>query len=186
MAEYIVTTCSECDKPLKAKGYCSTHLARFKRNGHPGYVRAVNGGGAKHPNYRSFAGMKRRCHDKRSNRYSLYGARGIKVCDRWMEPQGFWNFVTDMGIRPSKGYSLDRIDVNADYSPSNCRWATVHQQTANRQYNAEVVGVNKHSGGKGWCAMLMVGRTRHYLGYFTDYRKAVTARREAEEKYGIR
>jgi hypothetical protein len=83
--------------------------------------------------------MKRRCSDSNYNGWKRYGGRGIKVCDRWLEPggKGFWNFVTDIGERPDgkngkiAKYSIDRIDNNGDYAPGNCRWATMKQQRAN-------------------------------------------------------
>lgn len=80
------------------------------------------------PTYRSWQHMIRRCFDKKHNRYEIYGGRGIKVCERWLE---FMNFLSDMGIRP-EGMSLDRINNDADYKPENCRWATPKQQTNNR------------------------------------------------------
>ena len=73
--------------------------------------------------------MLSRCERPNNKSFCYYGGRGIKVCDRWHK---FENFYADMGQCP-KGCSLDRIDVNGDYEPSNCKWATKIVQNANRR-----------------------------------------------------
>lgn len=99
----------------------------------------------KHPLYTTWNQMKSRCYYPKNNRYKHYGARGIKVCDRWLGENGFENFVTDMGERPSNRHSLDRIDLNGDYTPTNCRWATYEEQNRNRSntflvsYNGNII-----------------------------------------------
>lgn len=77
----------------------------------------------------SWANAIARCFDARTRGYANYGGRGITVCDSWR--RDFWAFLSDMGPRPGRGYSLDRIDVNRSYEPGNCRWATMSEQRRN-------------------------------------------------------
>lgn len=87
-------------------------------------------GGLISPEYHSWNGMLDRCRNPKSKGFRNYGARGIKVCERWSV---FDNFIADMGPKPSRAHSLDRIDVNGDYEPSNCRWATHSVQSNNKR-----------------------------------------------------
>lgn len=89
-----------------------------------------NGDPKRHALYSTWAGMKERCSNPRHISYPRYGGRGITVCDRWRDD--FWAFVADMGDRPT-GRSIDRIDNDRGYEPDNCRWATAHEQRANRR-----------------------------------------------------
>lgn len=73
--------------------------------------------------------MIRRCTKSNCKSYPNYGGRGIAVCDRWLE--SFANFLADMGSRPTRVHSLDRIDCNGNYEPKNCRWATKKEQARN-------------------------------------------------------
>lgn len=79
--------------------------------------------------YRSWHMMIQRATNPNDPRFADYGGRGIEVCDRWRD---FENFYADMGLRPD-GKSIDRIDVDGDYEPSNCRWATPSEQQRNRR-----------------------------------------------------
>jgi hypothetical protein len=91
--------------------------------------------------YRSWERAKARCLNPNHHKYPLYGGRGIRVCDRW---RGSWpNFFADMGPKPGREYSLDRIDTNGDYEPGNCRWATRQQQQRNRRNNIYVWWENR-------------------------------------------
>lgn len=84
---------------------------------------------SKHPLYATWSKMKSRCNNKRGKDYFYYGARGVKVCSRWNK--SFLLFLKDMGEKPTKQHSLDRVNNNGNYSPRNCRWATVQQQVEN-------------------------------------------------------
>lgn len=77
---------------------------------------------------RTWIHMVARCNDPKEQGYLKYGARGIKVCDRWLD---FENFLADMGLRP-EGMTLDRIDSKLGYYPENCRWASWAVQIRNR------------------------------------------------------
>ena len=81
--------------------------------------------------YRSWEALRKRCLNPNNAAYSHYGGRGIRICERWLE--SYTNFLTDMGRKPGPGYSLDRINNDGDYEPSNCRWATPKQQANNRR-----------------------------------------------------
>lgn len=82
------------------------------------------------PEYRVWAAMKSRCKNPRDSNFKRYGARGIDVCEEW---KLFNNFIQDMGRRPSDKHSIDRVNVNGNYEPGNCRWATLTQQALNQR-----------------------------------------------------
>ena len=90
--------------------------------------------------YRAWINMNQRCYNKNTKQYKDYGGRGIKVCDRWRF--SFLNFIKDMGMKASPRLTLDRINNNGDYTPGNCRWATMKQQTHNRR-SQDVLHRNK-------------------------------------------
>ena len=80
--------------------------------------------------YTTWCSMRQRCQNKKKKNYSLYGGRGITVCDRW---DSFENFIADMGERPI-GKTIDRFpNMNGNYEPGNCRWATPSEQRVNQR-----------------------------------------------------
>jgi hypothetical protein len=130
----------DCGKEITAVGYrlnagspiscgCQKSEVTIKRNTKHGLANRNK----RHPMYVLYMGMKQRCYYPKNKRYKNYGGRGIKVCDRWLN--NFELFLEDMGERPSKKHSLDRIDNNGDYEPSNCRWATSLEQQGNNSKN---------------------------------------------------
>lgn len=82
--------------------------------------------------YNTWRGMKQRCTNKKDKSFKDYGGRGIAVCERWLH--SFENFITDMGLKPSLKHSIDRINNDGGYEPSNCRWATRKEQNKNKRY----------------------------------------------------
>lgn len=129
-----------CKRKVWARGYCDAHYKRFRRSGFGDFDRspdiAVNNdvhGLSRSKIYKLWDGMVRRCEDKNHHSYPNYGGRGIRVCNRWRT--SFNNFLEDMGEKPGKAYSLDRIDNDGDYTPKNCRWSTKAEQAQNRRMN---------------------------------------------------
>lgn len=116
-------------------------------------------GGRSTPEYKAWESMRDRCSNADNAGYDKYGGRGISVCSRWSD--SFSNFISDMGLRPSKSHSIDRIDNSLGYFPVNCKWATKQEQSDNRR-----VTVWHTSGGvtkpqTQWCRDL--GGSRHLV-----------------------
>lgn len=103
-------------------------VSRSKRHG----CSSVDGGG-RTPEYAAWKAMRTRCNNEKCAQFHNYGGRGIRVCERWQN--SFEDFLADMGERPSGKHSVDRINVNGDYEPTNCRWATASEQCRNRRNN---------------------------------------------------
>jgi hypothetical protein len=136
--------------------------------------------------YTAWRSMIQRCQNPEQPGYELYGGRGIRVCERWLD---FNAFRADMGERPGPEYSLEREDNNGDYEPKNCRWATpVEQQRHKRRQKNNSSGVNgvhwNTRDGK-WQATIGVNRKTILLGRFSDIEAAATARKNAEREFGF-
>lgn len=105
--------------------------------------RFIHGESRKTVEYRAWNKIKERCYSITSKDYNKWGGRGVKMCDEWRND--FLLFLRDMGRRPSKNHSIDRIDNNGNYEPSNCRWATKIEQNRNTRKNVylEYRGIRK-------------------------------------------
>lgn len=92
--------------------------------------------------YHIWYNMKRRCYNPKDRNYKNYGGRGIKVCDEWLNDfQAFYDWAMSNGY--SDDLTIDRINVNGNYEPTNCRWATIAEQQANRRSKLEIFLFNR-------------------------------------------
>ena len=137
------------------------------------------------PEYRAWVKMKGRCYNKSDVSYKNYGARGITVCDRWVNSPEV--FLGDMGLKPSPWHSLDRTDNNGNYEPSNCRWATKREQCINQRTRCTntsgTTGVHWFKARKKWQSVISIHGKQTHLGFFTDKNKAISVRKQAEKEH---
>ena len=120
-------------------------------------------GSPKTSEYYSYRNMKCRCFNPNNDDYADYGGRGIRICDRWLEPdgRGFLNFLADMGPKPDPKLTLDRFpDKNGNYEPGNCRWASVEQQATNKRNNIWLTHQDKTQTISQWTKELGLPRGR--------------------------
>lgn len=89
---------------------------------------------SKSSTYSSWASMINRCTNKNIEQFQNYGGKGVSVCKEWLN---FENFLSDMGVKPSKDHQIDRIDNNGNYEPSNCKWSTRIENCNNKSNNVK-------------------------------------------------
>jgi hypothetical protein len=139
-------------------------------------------GGTTSHEYSIWSTMIQRCTNPKNKRYEYYGGRGITVCERWIS--SFENFIEDMGYKPSSKHSIDRIDNNKGYSPDNCRWGTIQEQSRNKRMQKNntsgVKGVSWDKRRKKYQTFIWKDGKAIYLGHFEELNEAAKARRKAE------
>jgi hypothetical protein len=123
-----------------------------------GHTRGAAGTRRTTPEFRSWCAMKQRCYCPRHCKYPRYGARGVRVADRWLGPNGFANFLADMGRKPTPKHEIDRTDNDGPYSPENCRWATRKEQMNNTRKTRRLTFRGRTQTVSQWCEELGVSK----------------------------
>ena len=186
MEVYKKCTVEGCDKTMRWGKYCSMHRARLLRRGSLGGAKPeqIKHGMHTHPLYHTWENMRARCNNANHTNYSWYGARGIKVCERWND---FSKFVADVGEKPTPKHTLDRIDNNGDYEPGNVRWAThleqMHNQRVSYKSKTGVNGVYYDKRYKNYRVSIGSDGRKYHLGTYKKLSEAIDARRAGEKKY---
>ena len=176
----------QCNQPKYKRQWCNKHYKRWQRHSDPlgGRMYSERHGKTKSREYATWLKMKQRCYNPNDQFYLYYGGRGVRICDRWKE--SFNNFLKDMGTKPTGKHTIDRTDVNGNYEPSNCRWATKSTQTFNqgiRKNNTSGVrGVIWDKTRQKWRAEIKYAGRRQYLGRYKTKEEAQTAYAEAYKK----
>lgn len=135
----IHTRCTKCGRLSSYRAYYIFHRANWS-------CQCVHDGISKMRLYGVYYNMRDRCYNSRCVCYKNYGARGIRVCDEWMAEDGVYKFIEwayDNGYH--SGLSIDRIDNDGPYSPDNCQWLTVGENTAKSNRNTRR---RRHNAGK--------------------------------------
>lgn len=162
-------------KVIKSCG-CLAELNRFTKE------TTTTHGMSSSDTYKTWTSMIQRVTNPNNKRFSDYGGRGITVCEKWLDFEGFYE---DMGDRP-EGKTLDRVDNNLGYYKDNCKWSTLSEQQSNRRPSKSSktrLGVSFCKQTQKWKARLVVDKTPIWLGRYSEYEDACSAVEFAEIKY---
>lgn len=144
--------CHKCNQMLPTDSF---HKRKNRKRGYRGTCKICM---KKHkpyvPEKRAWKSMISRCHNPSNKDYSRYGGRGITVCDRWRN--SYEDFLADIGKRPSIDYSIERINVNGNYEPNNCKWILKALQaknlTTSQPIQSKFIGISWDNSDKFWIA----------------------------------
>ena len=182
-----VNRCSilDCEREYLARGFCNLHYLRARESGDLAAAIRVNIPHklSSHPLYHTWENIRQRCNNPNHTAYKWYGARGIRMCERW---NNFRDFVADVGDRP-EGTTLDRFpDNNGNYEPGNVRWATQTEQIRNSGLNklnkTGTKGVWYSKKIKNYQVAIHANGRQHYLGSFYSLSEAIAVRLKAEKE----
>lgn len=175
---------NDCTNVHYGLGFCNKHWRRFRTKGDTeGYLHGARyeHGKTGTSEYYSWGNMLKRVLSPNNPAYKWYGARGITVCERWRK---FENFYADMGDKPTPKHSIERVNNNGDYEPSNCVWATKETQARNkrspRNNTLGYKGVSYRRGSY-WARLIIGDRT--YTRAAKSLDGAIQKRRELEKEF---
>lgn len=172
----------DCDRKHVARGYCRMHYKRFIRNGTPERIGRDDRLMLHKYEYWIYCSIIQRCYNPNNKSYHNYGGRGIKMSPEWRA--SFATFLHDMGTRPSKNHTIERINNDGNYEELNCRWATYADQNRNRRLfknnKSGVTGVNFEKDRNKWRATIKLGGKTKTIGRYNTLSEAALARMAAQ------